>query len=99
MTKVYPIFVKRETFYTVSLVSTGDMSVATTAQINATANVTAVAAITVSQPVIIHKTVTINPDTRDAMTPRAVKRFQKKDNMTAGENEQPIPAHAKWTIV
>jgi hypothetical protein len=73
----------------------GIKSVNETAQMNAIINVAAVTANNLSNPATIHITVVTNPDTRDAIAPRAVNLFQKNEKITAGAKEQPIPAHAK----
>lgn len=62
-------------------------------------NVAALAVNMASRPVVIHTTVVTNPETNDAITPRALNFFQKNDKITAGAKEQPIPAHAQPTIV
>jgi hypothetical protein len=52
-----------------------------------------------SRPVVIHTMVVMKPETREAITPRPENLFQKKERITAGANEQPMPAHAQPTIV
>jgi hypothetical protein len=52
-----------------------------------------------SRPVLIHTIVVTKPETNEATTPHALNLFQKNERMTAGANEQPMPAQAQWTSV